>query len=99
MKKFEKKLTKTKKKLVSEQKKPEKVLNFVEEKKIDHYTYYIDRKVQENQNSIKVNFYDRMEADVVEEKREKDAFSEKKEGFWSMLTGMFCGQPSSHDTS
>ena len=99
MKKFEKKLNKTKKKLLAQQKKPQKVLNIVEEKKIDHYTYYIDRKVQETQNSIKANFYDRMEADVVEERREKDAFSEKKEGFWGMIAGMFCGQPSTDTTT
>ena len=46
MKKFEKKLLKTKKRLLAEQKKPEKIESMVEEKKIDHYTYYIDKRVR-----------------------------------------------------
>ena len=67
-----------------------------EEKKINPDTYLIDKKVRETHSSIKVNFYELMDREVIPEKEENNNSNQNK-GFWDSLMGMFCGGPSSHD--
>ena len=62
-----------------------------EQKKTNQDTYLIDKKIRQTQSSIKVNFYEMMDREVIPEKKEDNG--KKKDGFFDKIMAMFCAGP------